>query len=449
MSARPDPRWLPAAEWAFNALLHLYPSSLRREHGDEMRQAFRDRCREARAQRSPAQLLFFELLPDTMHGIADAHWHEDSGEARRWQLLALAMLLLASGWLLFQGPLSAQLLDWEFQAKYAIQNARQARAMAIEEAQIEEFAGLLAKEDSAASRAQAAYLYRGLYDARQFFLIYGQSEIDDDGGRWAAYQDVVPAYGVAAGTAATASFSEGREGWVAAAAAQACMSESGCDRSRAISRLLALEPRNAYGWALAFKQASVAHNEQGMRRALAGIAASTSYDDHLGAIRAAIFASASRLLPQDEDARAIIAKRVVESRWIDTAGFTHDARLQCSLRTTTAAPRTALPTWVESHPGSEADCLRIARLFTESASPFTAFRGEALLAQRDAGPRQKAALERAQQFYFASMQVGVQLLGERRWRPWTSAEWNRWAAQWQPGETEASVARRWSAVTLD
>ena len=90
MNAGKDPRWLPMAERAFSALLHLYPPALRREHGVEMRQAFRDRCREAGAVRAPARVLLFELLPDTLHGITDAHWHEGAGETRRWSVLAMA-----------------------------------------------------------------------------------------------------------------------------------------------------------------------------------------------------------------------------------------------------------------------------------------------------------------------------------------------------------------------
>jgi hypothetical protein len=438
------------AERAFSALLYLYPPALRREHGDEMRQAFRDRCREAGAVRAPARVLLFELLPDTVHGISQAHWHEGAGESRRLPVLAMAVLLLAAGWLLFRGPVSAKLLDWQFQAKYAVQNARQAQAMAAEEAQVSGLAQLLAQEDSAASRAQAAYLYRGLYGSRQFFLIYGQSEIGDAEPRWAAYQDVVPAYGDAAARAAAATIRDGEAGWIAAAAAQACLTHSGCNRAGAISRLLAQEPRNAYGWSLAFKDANLAQDDPGMRRALAGIAASTFFDDHLGDIRAAIFASAARLLPQDEDARAIVAKHVAQSRWMDTADFTSDVRLQCARHTTMAAPRIARPTWAEGHPGSEADCLHLARLLAESGGAFNAMRGEALLAQRDPGPLQKAALERATQFYAASIDVGVTRLGDdHRWKPWTSAQWNHWAGYWKPGESEASVTRRWEARSLD
>jgi hypothetical protein len=452
MSARPDPRWLPVAEQAFSALLYLYPPALRREHGDEMLQAFRDRCREAGAVQSPASVLLLELLPDTVHGIADAHWHEGAGETRRWHLLAMALLLLAAGWLLFQGPLSAKLLDWQFQAKYAIQNARQAREMAAEEAQVAELAGLLANEESVASKAQAAYLYRGLYDARlTTFFIYGASEIEDAEARYGALRDVLPAFGEAAWQTSTASFQEGQSPWIAVAATHACLSENGCDRGLAISRLIAREPRNAYGWSLAFKEASLAQDQRGMRRALAGMAAASSFEDHLGDIRAAIFASSARLLPQDEDARAIVAKRVAGSRWIDTTEFRHDVRLQCALRSTELAPRPAPATWAESHPDSEADCLHIALLLAQSGSPFNVLRGQALLAQRDAGPVRKAGLERARQFFNDSRSdLGVTHLGDdRHWLPWTSAEWNRWASFWKPGESEISVTRNWNARPLD
>ena len=46
MTRSPDPGWVRAAQTVYDACLWLYPKQLRDAHGEEMRQAFRDRCHE-------------------------------------------------------------------------------------------------------------------------------------------------------------------------------------------------------------------------------------------------------------------------------------------------------------------------------------------------------------------------------------------------------------------
>jgi hypothetical protein len=52
------PAWHGVAESVYGMLLHLYPRSVRERHGEDMRQAFRDRCREVSDGRTSAWRLF-------------------------------------------------------------------------------------------------------------------------------------------------------------------------------------------------------------------------------------------------------------------------------------------------------------------------------------------------------------------------------------------------------
>ena len=46
-----SPLWQRLAEGGYALVLNLYPRRTRERHGEEMRQAFRDRCREVCAGR--------------------------------------------------------------------------------------------------------------------------------------------------------------------------------------------------------------------------------------------------------------------------------------------------------------------------------------------------------------------------------------------------------------
>ena len=66
-----SPRWIPRLERLYAVALWLYPRSHRERWGAPMRQAFRDRCREAaREGRGPWDVLFAELLPDLVTSVS-------------------------------------------------------------------------------------------------------------------------------------------------------------------------------------------------------------------------------------------------------------------------------------------------------------------------------------------------------------------------------------------
>ena len=69
-----DPRWIGVLHRVYSGALWLYPPSHRKRWGDAMRQAFRDRCREAvREGRGPLNVLFAELLPDLARTVGSEH----------------------------------------------------------------------------------------------------------------------------------------------------------------------------------------------------------------------------------------------------------------------------------------------------------------------------------------------------------------------------------------
>ena len=80
-----------AALAVYSACLWLYPRPLRDAHGDEMRQAFRDRCREVvRGEQSAFRVLFGELLPDTLRSAGSEQISATFGDMQPRQYWALA-----------------------------------------------------------------------------------------------------------------------------------------------------------------------------------------------------------------------------------------------------------------------------------------------------------------------------------------------------------------------
>jgi hypothetical protein len=442
MNAR-DPKWIGLALKAYDACLPLYPREVREAHGEEMRQAFRERCREvARGQRGAWQW-FGELAPDLLGSAARAQWEGAVGGQRRHHGLALAMLMLSLVLLGLQDTVSAGLLDWAFRTRYAYLSNQVAQTKTAEESRVRGLAERLSEDPSPESKAQAAFLYRTLYSSSLFYSAAAQDAMsavmaaratDDSQGEVVFDRFFLGEALAADGDAAKAAIDAigpPAKGWIAAAAFLSCLPSAGCDQALARSRLTSLEPDNAYGWSLEFKRAMHAHDEAGAHKALAGIAASSYYDDHFAEIQHEILGSSLTLRPEDAQIRAAVARRLADGAYYGTADFASDARLQCSRREAGQAP----PTWAESHPDSEAGCLHLARLLTRSSGPFDVLRGWALLAQRDASPRTAEALDRARTSYRAqSTAIGSTPLDNHRYLPWSDAQWNDWAKATYSGD---------------
>jgi hypothetical protein len=443
MSARRDPKWIGLALKAYDACLPLYPQAVRDAHGEEMRQAFRDRCREvSRGQRSAWQCFAVEMAPDLLGSAARAQWDGVFSERRGRQGLALAMLVLSLLLLVFRDSVSTGLLDWTFKTRYAYLSKQVEQVKAAEENRVRGLADELARDESPGSKAQAAFLYRTLYSSTLFYsaavddamaAVMAARATDDSQGEVVFDRFFLGDGRVADGQSAAAAL-EGiasvEHGWIAAAAVLSCLPSAGCDRTKAVARLTALEPDNAYGWSLRFKQAMHAHDETGVRNALAQMAASRYYEDHFAEIQHEILGSSLRLSPDDAAARAAVARRLADGVYYGTDGFVDDARFQCSRRVSGQRP----PTWAESHPQSEPDCLKLARLLTGSSNPFDVLRGWALVAQRDESPEAEAALARARASDMASSIGSTRQGNSNHWVRWSDEQWNDWAKAIHAGE---------------
>ena len=69
-----DPAWWPIVDRFYWLLLYLYPPEHRKQYANCMRQALRDRCREAgQGNVSPLRLLLGELLPDLARSLWEEH----------------------------------------------------------------------------------------------------------------------------------------------------------------------------------------------------------------------------------------------------------------------------------------------------------------------------------------------------------------------------------------
>jgi hypothetical protein len=91
-----DPRWLHRFDAAYGRALRLYPRGFRAQWGDAMRQAFRDRCREAaRGERSPLALLA-ESCADLARSLAAEHSNSMEEAPMKACAIALAAVLCAA-----------------------------------------------------------------------------------------------------------------------------------------------------------------------------------------------------------------------------------------------------------------------------------------------------------------------------------------------------------------
>jgi hypothetical protein len=437
MSPRRDPKWIDLALKAYDACLPLYPREVREAHGEEMRQTFRDRCREvARGQRGAWQW-FGEMAPDLIGSAAKAQWDGALGQQRGGQGLAVAMLVLSLLLLVFQDTVSSRLLDLTFKTRYAYFNKQAERIRSAEEGRVRGLADALAGESSAGSKAQAAFLYRTLYSSSLFYSAAVDSagkavmaaRATDEGQGQVVFDRLFLGENLLmdgkSATVALHGVGSVDKGWIAAAAFQSCIPSAGCKPALAVARLTALEPDNAYGWSLAFKQAMQSNDGAGVRNALERMASARYYDDHFAEIRREVLGSALRLSANDAEARAAVARRLADGAYLGTYDFVKDARFQCSRRDPGQSPAT----WAESHPESEPGCLQFARVLSRSRNPFDALRGWTLIGQRDASASTRSALARARANYSASV-TGVgstHEAGSSRWEPWSDEQWTDWA----------------------
>jgi hypothetical protein len=414
VSAR-DPRWLALAEAAYALLLKLYPPGLRKAHGEEMRQAFRDRCREVAAGRTRAWQLFpLELLPDLCSSLARSHVSEQRGATSPRALACIAMLALLALWILFQQALSPRLNDTVFALKSNWQHWREERALLRDEAQVRHIADQLAASTRDEDRALAAYLYRVNERGRDYEATFsiGSSPIEfgplpADGERATRLLAELPVDGNLRSRRL---------------ALLACTLASGCDRQARVHALLRSEPDNAYAWAQQFKLDGLAGNEAALAADLSQAARSRHYESGENDARASALAAVVRLAPDDAAALAGVARRLTPPIGFDSEEFRHNLRYQCSIVPIGGSA------WLRQHPASLPDCRSFATLGANSMEPDTSFWGWRWLDRDRSTPETSAGIESARRRWSQAWNLGTTQLEGDRARPWSDAEWQAWAS---------------------
>lgn len=430
MSRRADAGWIRVADKVFGGLLWLFPKPLREAHGEEMRQAFRDRCREvARGERSAFRVLAMELLPDTLRSAGHEQWSASFDQMGRRQLLALGLLCCAALGLLMQDRFGPPVVNWLVSMRDGVSELREARAMQQREQQVQRVADALQSQKTAEASALAAFLERSLYTHRTHYLIHGDANTDG-----ALFMGKLPAYGVQATALAAGVLTGKPDLYPLTVAVQACELSAGCDRASAIRDLLARDPDNGYGWSLAFKWASLHNDEGAMQSALGHLAAATHYESFRGRIFSDLFAAANRLAPDDVSLRTAMAMQVNDSLYLDSEDFGSDVRLHCTARPDGRLSG-QLVRWIDRHPESEAECVAVAKLLSRTSD---------LTSSRWGTHRLNKDTTQAETWL-----VGIVPTPSRSryaWRPWTDAEWAQWSAAWAPGDGEVPAMHRWLAT---
>ena len=443
MNRPADAGWIRVADKVFGALLWLFPKPLREAHGEEMRQAFRDRCREvAHGERSAFRVFALELLPDTIRSAGHEQWSASFDQMRPRQLLALGLLCCAATGLLFQERLSRATLDLVFKAKYALRNYSEAQEALKQEAQMRRLADHLSANGDIQSKALAAFAYRYVYISREQLYQYS---VDRGGGpllgNLVADRD-------RSNSEAEAVFGAHPDSYPLVVALQACEPVLGCSPALAIKQLTERDPDNAYAWSLAFEAAAQKNDRAAMGDALARMARSSHYEDYKTRIRWDLFDSARKLAPGDQ---AFIADIVLQTRM---AGYElaidirHSVLWNCSARPSDGSVDNSR--WIHVAPEIRPDCLRVARLLSGSSDVFGAYWGwrQIYLQDPDADSRARAfqKLRNAGWLWLQAVQApGTTRQTDGSWRDWTTEEWENWRTAWASGDGEIPALKRWLA----
>lgn len=430
-----------AAQSIYAACLWLYPKQLRDAHGDEMRQGFRDRCREAvRGERSAFRVVALELMPDMLLSAGNEQLSATFGEMRPRQYWALGLLCCASIGLLFQDTLNRHTLDLAFQTKYWVRNEIQEYQQVEREKQLRRLAEHLVASNTNESRALAAYLYRSLYTGRNNLYLYGE----DRGG--SPFIADLPADGRRATALARRVFRDRLDVYALAVAVQACTAATGCDQAGTIKRLTDAQPDNGFGWALAFKWASLHDNPSAMRYALGRLGQSHYFESYEGPIARDLIAGAESLAPDDIDLLATVAGSIsAKNNTIDD--FKHDVRVQCRPRQSGDSAYNS--TWLEVNPASRGDCLRVAELMTGSSELFNVRWGWRRLYAQARSPVLRAQayqhLRDVQWWRQSALNSGFGYIFYGIDDDSHSIDWKGWRAARKDGDGEIPAIKRWLA----
>ena len=287
-----DPHWIVALCRLYSAALWLYPRSHRERWGADMRQAFRDRCREAaRAGRGPASVLFADLLPD-LAASAGRERLDDVMEFHPMKRVLPVVLLFSLLGLIFParlGVVAQAVGDWWKQHETALD----AQALRDHEAAL---APMVQQRGGMHADVIAAQLY---WDAGNGFrLAYPEG----DGSKPAASETAAENALLDRADDAFAKALRADDAWALWLAAvnwdcparkAVCKAEAGLDRLREV------DAGNGAVWLLEMQRAKDAGDALRQRAALARLARASRFDWHFGDnMQGMMAAFALQLLPE-------------------------------------------------------------------------------------------------------------------------------------------------------
>jgi hypothetical protein len=423
---RPDePRWLRLAQALHGACLRLFPRRMRDAHGDEMRQAFRDRAREVAAGRGGAwRLLAHDAVIDSARAATAAHLDLGLGPSRPRHAVLLFVLLGAIALLVFQDAVGLAVSRGAKATKqFAMRTYSEMYRRRVESA-ARELAHTLLASGNPDDRALGAWMLSA--NPRFSWRKSGFQETSSS-NQARLYEDMAKA------RAGIASVADAPSRFALAVATVACGPRIDCDDARVRQRLEALDPRNAYA---AFKQFSMANKAGDDRTAVAALdraAHATHFNDFRDETRWRALRAAVAAHHGDDDALADVARYIGQSDgpWHDFGGYTATTYCQPPY----VNPYTGnmdrvgdYPRFWDRHPEQRETCISVARMLWRSTGLRARERGGQLLLafELPEAPTNDALREMSRRAYRGSSPDGP----IRRPRfDHTDEEWATWAKQ--------------------
>ena len=429
-----DPAWVSTLCRVYAAALWLYPRGHRLRWGADMRQAFRDRCREAvRAGRGPWQIVFAELLPDLAVSVGRERIESvtEISLMKRFLLVTLAFALLGS--FLFH----AQLVESAVNAQEWWKQRQDIADMRVQDAHRLALAEVVEHERSGPSEdITAAILYwwgaDGL-DSRHLTPGWPQRTAAESAMRKVQLDRADAAF------ARALKADDHRALWLAV---MHCPAQPAvCTKQSSLTRLREIDADNGATWLAELQAGLDEHDAQRERNALAHFAQATHYDTHYGDTARGMMAAFDKLpLPARLDSGVTdptaTTSQLAEAKRIFRAQnlFGADALpayepLLKYCRTKDAPPDAERAT----------DCAAVGKLMTLSESSMEL---EVMIGLRAWLRAVPAAMVSEVQQRMRDERWTLQELAETSPQGNSARSWLDWKAAWMAGGGEREVARR-------